>query len=355
MRTLEKRKKHKDAAFKAWETIKREKRERGAKSTLKITGFITPEKIVKIKHPELASADNNDIQQAWNGNRIVVPFDKTPPDIACGKFWELRWAYGCPFNCSYCFLRGTMRGKMKPQFVRTELVLQALDEAFQKIRGSTIFNAGELCDSLMNPLLMKPIVDKFEEQRTHKIYLLSKFGTGNIAFLAEKSHKQVICGWSINIPDVAKRWETHAASPEDRLRAAALVSDAGYDVRIRIDPIFPINEWKVKYSNLLEQIFSAFTPSRIILGTPRGLWKTIQYAREAQVNMDWAQFFAEDSSWGKKLSFSQRKEIYEFFFAKLKTAGYPLASTSLCKETLGMWTALGIKCTPRLCNCYGVN
>jgi spore photoproduct lyase len=350
--TLEEKRKHKDAAFKAWETIRSEKRKKAAEKTEKITRFITTQKLEKIKHPELFSIISKP-EPTWAGNRIVVPFDKTPPDIACGRFWELRWAYGCPFNCNYCFLRGTMRGKMKPQFVRTELVLQALDDAFERIHTPSIFNAGELCDSLMNPLLMKPIVDKFEEQNVHKIYLLSKFGSSNITFLTDKPRKQVICGWSINIHEVAKRWETNAASPEDRIRAATLVSNAEYDTRIRIDPIFPINDWKVKYSSLLDQIFSALKPSKIILGTPRGLWKTIQYAREAQVNMDWAQFFAEDSSWGKKIRFEQRKEIYEFFFTKLEAIGYPLTRISLCKETLEMWTALGIKCFSRTCNCYG--
>jgi spore photoproduct lyase len=352
MNNVKERKKHKEAALKAWKTIRREKRKKAAKSTAKITSFISPENIEKIKHPEIIGLKEKH-ELPWRGNRIIVPFDKTPPDIACGMFWEVRWAYGCPFNCSYCYLRGTMRGKMKPQYVRTELVLQALDEAFAKITTPAIFNSGELSDSLMNPPLMKPIVDKFEEQKIHKIYLLSKCGTPNIDFLTEVSRSQVICGWSINASEVAGLWEKGASPPEDRIEAATLVSKAGYDTRIRIDPIFPVKDWRIYYGNLLDQILSKFTPNRIILGTPRGLWKTIKYAELANVDIGWTKFFAEDSSWGKKLDFKLRQELYNFFFDTLESNGYPQSRITLCKETLDMWKALGKTTSSCLCNCYG--
>lgn len=351
MRDSKERNKHKDAAIKAWKTIRTEKRKKAAKSTAKISAFISAESIEKIKHPETISL-KEEHELPWRGNRIVVPFDKTPPDIACGMFWELRWAYGCPFNCSYCFLRGTMRGRMKPQYVRTELVLQALDEAFAKIKTPAIFNSGELSDSLMNPQLMEPIVNKFEEQKLHKIYLLSKCGAQNVGFLTDTPRKQVICGWSINARVAAKLWEKNAASPDDRIDAAAIVSNAGYDTRIRIDPIFPVKDWRSNYGDLLNQILSRLTPNRIILGTPRGLWKTIKYAKEANADLEWIRFFAEDSSWGKKLAFEQRKAIYTFFFDRLKAAGYVQSKISLCKETLEMWKALELNCAPGLCNCY---
>ena len=347
MANTDNRIKHKKAAIKAWQTIRREKRKAAAAKTKEITSFITPERIEKIRHPE-----SFEELFSWKGNRIVMPFDKTPPDIACGMFWELRWAYGCPLDCSYCFLRGTMRGKMKPQFVRTELVLQALDEAFLKIKIPTIFNAGELADSLMNPQLMEPIVNKFESQTKHRIFLLSKFGIRNIDFLIEVPRKQVVCGWSINSEEVAKLWEKNAASPEDRIKAAALVKKTGCETRIRIDPIFPIENWKEHYARLIKQVLNELAPDRIILGTPRGLWKTIQFAKVANVDMKWAQFFKEDTSWGKKLDFPLRKEIYHFMYAQLESSNYPKNKISICKETISMWQALGFDYKLKTCNCY---
>lgn len=348
------KKKHRQAALKAWKTIRRKKREKAAINSQKITKFINPQTIQKIRHPEMVDFEEQ-WEPMWKGNRIVVPFHKTPPSIACGDFWELRWAYGCPLECSYCYLRGTTRGRMKPQYVKIDHVLKALEESFMKIREPTIFNAGELSDALMNPTIMARIVEKFEEQDRHKIYLLTKFGVKNIQFLLNKPRKQVICGWSINALVAARRWEKAAPSPEERIEAAEQVHAVGYDTRIRIDPIFPVKNWKSHYDDILNRMLSNLTPDRIILGTPRGLWKTIKYAQKAGVDMSWTHFFREDTGWGKKLAFQQREEIYRFFFDKLDSMGYSLSRVSICKETTDMWKALGLPYAGRICSCYGRN
>lgn len=350
------KKKHRQAALKAWKTIKKKWREEAARDSKKLTQFIDPQTIQKIRHPELIDF-GEPLELGWKGNRIVVPFHKTPSSIACGRFWELRWAYGCPLDCSYCYLRGTTRGRMKPQYVKIEHILESLDEAFAKIRAPTIFNTGELSDSLMNPPMMAQIVEKFEQQSKHKIYLLTKFGVKNVQFLLDKkeSRKQVICGWSINAPAAARLWEKGAPSPDERIKAARLVSTKGYDTRIRIDPIFPVKDWKYYYGDLLNGIMSNLNPNRVILGTPRGLWKTIKYAKKAGVDMSWTRYFKENTGWGKKLAFEQRREVYQFFYDKLDSMGYPLSRVSICKETVEMWKALGMQCLSGVCNCYGRN
>ncbi len=304
--------------------------------------------MAKVEHPEL---DTKTPEKFANG--IVSLFHKMPSDIACGKFWELRWAYGCPLDCNYCYLRGTMKGKMKPSPLKSKHVLNAIGEAFANIKTPSIFNTGELSDSLMYPTLMEKIVDRFEEQSKHKVALLSKMGIRYIDFLLKKLRKQTICSWSINALPVAKRWEKSAADPHERIDAASMVSSTGYDTRIRIDPIFPIFEWKKHYDEIIDYLFSKFDPQRIILGTPRGLWKTIKYAEDAKIDMSWANFFNEDSSWGKKLALGQRKEIYQFLIDKLGSLGYVKSRISMCKETPEMWNELQLDYEPLTCNCYG--
>ena len=246
-----------------------------------------------------------------------------------------------------------MRGNMKPRPLKSEHVLKAIDEAFANIKNPSIFNTGELSDSLMFPALMERIVDRFEEQSVHKVALLSKMGVKHIEFLLKKPRKQTICGWSINATPVSRQWEKMASPPRERIDVASLVSASGYDTRIRIDPIFPIFEWKRHYGDIIDYLFSKMTPNRIILGTPRGLWKTIKYAQSAKVDMSWIHFFNEDSSWGKKLAFGQRKEIYEFFIDRLTSLGYPKSRITMCKETVNLWNAMNLNYEPLTCNCYG--
>lgn len=355
-----KKEKHREAALKAWQTIRKKEAEKIAKSSRKIVDFIPPKIIASITHPEAVLKEPvRVLPRTEYGHGVVKLFAKTPSDIACGPFWELRWAFGCPFDCSYCYLRGTNKGNMKPRFVKIQYILHALDEVFHDpyFNGGklALFNSGELSDSLINPTLMSEIVDKFGEQRKHKLVLLSKAGVNNVKFLLNKQDfvkKQVICAWSINAIEVAKIWEKTAAPPEQRIQAAKIVYEAGYEVRVRIDPIFPIKDWETHYEDILYRIISEIKPTKIILGTPRGLKKTIYYAEKAGVDMSWTKFFKEDTGWGKKLPFELRKTIYEYFMDKLDTLGYSKDRISICKETVSMLKELGIKYEPSTCNCY---
>lgn len=347
------RNKQREAAYKAWRTIRADRQAKRGIGSRQLVEFVKPEVVTSIVHPEATLETELQAGETSFGNGLVSLFHKTPEDIACGPFWELRWAFGCPLDCNYCYLRGTMRGKMNPRFVKFEHINAALDEAFAKFRAPSIFNSGELSDSLMNPAIMSQIADKFDRQSKHKLSTLSKFGPKNVGFLVERPRRNIICAWSVNAIEVAKRWERAAAPPEKRIEAARMVLEAGYDVRIRFDPIFPIEDWKSHYQDIIYRLIEQVTPSRIILGTPRGLWKTIEYAKEAKINMNWADYFKEDSGWGKKLGFDQRLEIYSFFYDKLSAIGFDKSKITMCKETVNMWEKLGLKYMKSTCNCYG--
>ncbi|MEM0096662.1 MAG: radical SAM protein [Candidatus Bathyarchaeia archaeon] len=359
------REKRRIAAKKAWESIRRKRRIKKveeAKSLIKIDLFIQPSQIAKIKHPEdISPLTPQKFSRKIYSEKIIRPFSKVPPDIVCGMFWELRWAFGCPLNCAYCYLRGTYKGKISPpRYIRIDHVLKALDEIFNDNKFNqgrpAIINSGELADSLMNPTLIEKVADKFEEQNKHKLLILTKFGTKNAAPLLKKARKQTICAWSLNAPKVARLWERNAPAIDDRIEAAKLAKESGYTVWIRIDPIFPIEDWQDHYEHLLLKIFHKLIPDRIILGTPRGLWKTLLYARKAGIDTSWIKFFrsGEKTGWGLKLPFEIRKEIYVFMWEKLKELGYDtVKKLSICKETIRMWRSLNWTYYPGECQCYG--
>lgn len=68
---------------------------------------------------------------------IIKRFDKTPvpkqpQDVVCPHFLELKWAYGCPFHCAWCYLQGTLRmlpGKTKPRFKEYSRILEHINAA----------------------------------------------------------------------------------------------------------------------------------------------------------------------------------------------------------------------------------
>lgn len=347
---IQKKRKRKTAAKKAWKTIRNKKMEKSARFSKKL---LEPG-LVKASEPEIITI------RTKSGSRIVHRFDKTPSSIACGPFWELRWAFGCPFDCAYCYLRGTMRGKMKPRFLNIQHVLQALQCAFSDSRfnngNPTIFNTGELADSWMHPPNMIRIIEKFEDQQKHKVLTLTKFGADNpmLEKLKERFYNQTIAGFSINADKAALLYEKSAPSPKSRIEAASQLSRFGYDVRVRIDPIIPINEWKEQYQDLVYSILAKFEPNRIILGTPRGLRKTIIFGKKAGVDLSWTKYLEKkETGWGWKLPFEIRHEVYRFLYDKLLALGFQSQKISMCKETLEMWEAMGLDYEPFTCNCYG--
>ncbi|MCD6410009.1 MAG: hypothetical protein J7L98_06765 [Candidatus Verstraetearchaeota archaeon] len=331
--------------------------EEGARLTERLERFFSPRQIARVAHPEDIAPLVVD-RGVSPYRYIIKPFSKVPPSIVCGRFWELRWAYGCIYDCAYCYLRGTCRGDMKPRYVRVEHVLKALDQVFSDplFNGGkpALFNSGELSDSLMKPDFMEKIADKFAEQDRHKLLLLTKCGPAAVGFLLRRFRRNVVCAWSVNAVKVARLWE-RAPSPEERIEAARLVREAGYPVWIRIDPIFPIEDWEIHYEHLLYKLLSRLTPTRIILGTPRGLRKTLLYAKKAGVDMSWADFFkdGERTEWGLKLPFEIRRRIYLFIAEKLRELGYDIGKVTICKETVEMWRSLGWKYVPGACQCYG--
>jgi len=342
------RNRRRSAAKKAWNTIRKRKRE-------KATELMMPLPNIETKNPDFAKFRTD------YGKGIVHLFEKTPSDIACGPFWELRWGFGCPFNCAYCYLRGTLRGRMRPRYINITDVLATLEEVFHdgSFNGgkAAVFNSGELADSWMNPQYMIRIVDRFEEQTKHKILTLTKFGHSNpmVKLLLGRVRKQTIPAFSINADNVARRYESDSPSPAERIKAASMLSALGYEIRIRIDPIFPVNNWDQYYEDLLYSIFSELEPNRIILGTPRGLGKTLKFARESNLDASWISFLERrETGWGWKLPFDQRKSIYDFFYDKLRSIGYDTRKVSICKETVEMWKAMAFDYSPHTCCCYWI-
>lgn len=285
---------------------------------------------------------------------IVVPFIKTPSDIVCPHFWELRWAFGCPFNCAYCYLQGTGRGNKKPRYRPPTKVIKAINKAFRHkyfVNHPSIFNSGELSDSLMNPANMKQIADLFETQSKHKLLLLTK--SDRVEWLVREPRKQTIASFSLNATEVWKRWEKGTPSPQKRIDAAIKLAEVGYEVRIRIDPIFPIDRWQRHYDDLVYSVFSKLPsdPDRITLGTPRGLAKTLIFAKDRS----WEKIAFTDepdrTGWGKKAPTPVRKEIYLFFYDKFDTLGFDKSRIAMCKETRSMWKELGLDPKSCRCNC----
>jgi spore photoproduct lyase len=288
---------------------------------------------------------------------IIKLFDKTPfprnsTDVVCPHFLEFKWANGCNFNCSWCYLNGTLRfrpmGK-KPYLKDKQKIIEHLITFLRDVDSPYLLNSGELSDSLVfegnDFSLSKNIIPLFKKQNRHKLLILTK--SANVSGLLEaNAQNHVIASFSLNPVSVAKRWEKRAPSPLIRIDAAKKLFDAGYRVRIRIDPIVPIHNWEKEYGELINSIFREFTPERITIGSLRGLQSTINNSSDTS----WTKYLDETSNWGKKINLKTRVKMYSFMLNTLKDK-YSYGSVALCKETIEVWRALSMDYREIKCNC----
>ncbi|MGB8216118.1 MAG: spore photoproduct lyase family protein [Candidatus Methanoperedens sp.] len=293
------------------------------------------------------------VQRVGDGS-IICRFEKTPlpekkTDVICPHFLELKWANGCAYDCAWCFLQGTFRftGKQPRQKDRFK-VKEHVNTFLNNGSLPEVLNTGELSDSLLsehsNDPFSKFIIPLFEAQKKHKVLFLTK-STDVENLLNIDEHRNVIVSFSMNASAVSKKWEK-APEVEGRIEAARKVSDAGYETRIRIDPMVPVFEWDTHYTELVDMIFEQFTPERITLGSLRGLQSTINNSKDKT----WVKFLSEKSNWGKKIDYEKRYEMYSILIDYLKNK-YSYTKVALCKESVEMWEKIGLDYKKIRCNC----
>ncbi|NOR17893.1 hypothetical protein GQ543_09340, partial [candidate division WOR-3 bacterium] len=257
-----------------------------------------------------------------------------------------------PFDCAWCYLKGTFRFRpegIKPVVKNLEKMRLHTEAFLNKVKTPEILNTGEIADSLMAEnskfAFSKIIVPMFEKQNKHKVLFLTK--SNNIKNLLKLNpHNQIIMSFSLNALSVAKKWEKKAPTVKKRIAAAKKLSDLGYEIRIRIDPMVPINNWEKHYKDLLNLMFADFIPERITFGSLRGLQSTLNVTKDNS----WKIYLKETSNWGKKVEFSVRFDMYSNLISYLRKK-WDYNKIALCKETKAMWAKLGMDYKKIKCNC----
>jgi len=291
-----------------------------------------------------------------NDGSIITRFDKTPlpkdkTDVVCPHFLELKWAYGCPYDCAWCYLKGTFRFRptgASPVIKEYDKIELHTRTFLENCEIPEILNTGEIADSLMGENRPKPfskfIIPIFESQERHKVLFLTK--STNIKNLLELgSHNQVVMSFSLNAIPVADKWEK-APKVMKRLQSAQKLYEEGFQLRVRIDPMVPIDKWEKHYLHLIDLVLERFIPERITLGSLRGLQSTINGCTDKS----WVKYLTESSNWGRKIDRTLRYQMYSKIIQHLREV-YDYESVALCKETLEIWRMLNLNFKEIKCNC----
>jgi spore photoproduct lyase len=206
--------------------------------------------------------------------------DKT---LCCGLY-ILDQAENCPFDCSYCFLRGYLSDPITTLCMDTEGLLEEA-RAFISARPGRLFRVGtgELADSLAFESLTgfaRKAVPFFASLPNAVLELKTK--STEVESLLELPHGgRTVVSWSVNPPAVIDREEPGTPSLDERLEAARRAAGAGYMVGFHFDPMIEHADFEKNYADVADRMFAAVPAERIAwisvgsLRYPSGMKRTV--------------------------------------------------------------------------------
>jgi len=276
----------------------------------------------------------------------------------CAKFYKLTAYNNCNFWCEYCYLYLTFRTQpISTHFVNYEKMYAEI-ERFDKAhipKFLKVLNLGELGDPLAVDYITgfaKQIIPFMPESApgTRLLFLTKSDCVDEILKL--NHGKQSIVSFSVNTDKVFQELEHRTASPESRLKAAKKVQQAGYEVRLRIDPVIFYSTWEKDYIELVDKIFQFVRPTRITIGEYRpsnGLASHIGLRFPDSPLLRINKSLVRE---GGKLRYpeDQRVKMFRTIVEKIRKKDTAV-DISLCKEHPSIWKATGLSVKRLSCNC----
>lgn len=313
------------------------------------------------------TSSNEGLDSRSRKSPFIHKMETAVPGVVCPSYYVLSHANGCPYRCDYCCLQLPLKNVTKPVAFENRGKMVSEVKRFLMKGRPRLLSAGESSDSLaldhltglssdIVPLFARQDAELlFPKDRPHKLLFVSK-STNIQRLLSIEETRNTIVSFSVNAPEVAARFEHGAPPPYERLDAAMACRRAGYEVRLRIDPIIPVPKWREGYSALIERVNSIVrqdefdgSPLRVTLGTIRhnpGLRECAGTRGRNAAVFDYAT--SQDGADGRfRLPPAQRTELYSWFKEKLGTG----VTVALCKETIGVWQSLELSGTAPQCNC----
>jgi len=304
---------------------------------------------------------------------IIKPWEsKAEDDSYCPAHWaDIAIGRGpCGFRCRACFLILTHRTFCDPS---RHVLYENIDDYEAAVRkeltkpGPNLGLGIDRSDSLLYEGVTghaRRLIPLFADKNTNpfdrKLILVTK--SSNVQYLEGLPTTNVLATFSLNPEPIADLWEGKwndgvriTPSVHERLDASRKTQQMSFEVRWRIDPILPVDNWAEIYQKFFANAATdGHQPTRITLGTYREMGRSLlTIARKWGLPpMEWTPPDLTKDGVHYHIDESERIEIYLKLTGFISDACRQSGSrpiVALCKESTAVRTAVGI--THDHCNC----
>jgi DNA repair photolyase len=315
-----------------------------------------------------------EVYRAVRKTGLIRPWKRSDrEDSYCPAHWaDLRIGRGaCGLRCRGCFLLMTHRVFCDPsRHVLYENVRDYVYEVRRWLQKPDRRNLGlgiDCSDSLLYEGVTghaRRLVPIFASDATNPhrcgLFLLTK--SANVRYLEGLPTENVRVTFSLNPERIADLWEGKfqdgfRVTPPvaRRLEASLRAQEMGFEIRWRLDPIFPVPGWQDAYAEFLQAaVRDGHRPTRITLGTYRETQASLRTFAEGWglLPVEWARTELEADGDHYHLPRVERIRIYNTLTAMIREewrggGGQPIVA--LCKEPLSIRRAVGLQ--HDMCNC----
>ena len=274
---------------------------------------------------------------------------KPPPRIGvCQDGYELHMAWGCLHRCDYCNIDGFLHMMMN-----VEEYVERLEPVTRENRWCKLWKFDNQTDiPAFEPEMgaTAPLVDLFA--RTPGQYLMLYTKSANVDYLLDLDHQgKTLISWTLSCDPVTREIEKNSPTMDERIEAIAKCQAAGYHVRVRMSPIFPIRNWREENARMFDRLFGTARVNLVTID----MFKHIDPSDARRIfdlshwDDEFAGYIDEYAAMpreerpasviphGKQcFPHEARKRVYEFFIEGIRRHS-PHTRIAFCGETPDMW------------------
>lgn len=200
---------------------------------------------IQKESPKLILAEKKD--------NFLYPGSDFSPNFSHPHFYYNTLALNCIYDCEYCYLQGMFPSANLVLFVNWEDFFSATEEFIEK--NKSLYLALSYDTDLLALESFFPATKawlKFAELHPNLSLEIRTKSTNYSQIAKMKPNPNVILAWTVSPQAIIEKVEHGTPSLQARLKSINQAISDGWKVRICIDPILRVPDWKTHYQSLAD-------------------------------------------------------------------------------------------------------